>query len=168
MTFQIGSNVVVNKFLGAFFMANSYQGRLHANITNSYTSITLLGVKRSEMGSFTLKISSQPNMVSTSTTVEISVLYQPEIVLHPLNATKVEGENITWSCNATGNPEPNISWIFYGSHINTTYNPRIAFSKGRQKMTITSIIRMDSGEYQCMATNMLGNVSSRVATLDVL
>ena len=73
-TFQIGSNVVVNKFLGAFFMANSYQGRLHANINNSYTSITLLGVKRSEMGNFTLKVSSQPKMVSTSTTVEISVL----------------------------------------------------------------------------------------------
>ena len=73
-TFQIGSNIVVNKFLSALFMANSYQGRLHANITNSYTSITLLGVKRSEMGSFTLKVSSQPNMVSTATTVEISVL----------------------------------------------------------------------------------------------
>lgn len=93
---------------------------------------------------------------------------QPEIALNPLNATKVEGENITWSCNATGNPEPIISWIFYGSNINTTYNPRIVFSKGRQEMTITSIIRTDNGEYQCMASNMLGNVSSRVATLDIL
>lgn len=80
-TFQIGNSVVVTKLLGAFYMANSYKGRLHANITNSYTSITLLGVKRSEMGSFTLKVSSQPSMVSTSTTVEISVLCKYKVTM---------------------------------------------------------------------------------------
>ena len=35
-------------------------------------------------------------------------------------------------------------------------------------MTITSISVTDSGEYQCIATNNLGNASSQVATLDVL
>ena len=80
-TFQIGNSVVVTKLLGAFYMANSYKGRLHANITNSYTSITLLGVKRSEMGSFTLKVLSQPNMVSTATTVEISVLCKYKVTM---------------------------------------------------------------------------------------
>ncbi|RMX58472.1 hypothetical protein pdam_00022152, partial [Pocillopora damicornis] len=128
--------------------------------------MTITSIIRTDNGEYQCMASNMLGNVS-SRVATLDVLYQPEIVLHPLNATKVEGENITWSCNATGNPEPNISWIFYGSHIKTTYNPRIAFSKGRQKMTITSIIRMDSGEYQCMATNMLGNVSSRVATLDL-
>ena len=92
---------------------------------------------------------------------------QPEIALNPLNATKEDGETIIWSCATTGNPEPNISWIFNGSHINTNYNPRIVFSKDRQKMTITNLSWTESGEYQCMATNNLGNASSQVATLDV-
>ena len=93
---------------------------------------------------------------------------QPEVALNPLNATKTEGENFTWFCNAIGIPEPNISWIFKGSLNNTNDNPRIVFPKDRQKMTITNISRTDSGEYQCLASNNLGNASSQVATLDVI
>ena len=93
---------------------------------------------------------------------------QPEITLNPLNVTKAEGENVTLTCNATGNPEPNISWIVKWSSINTNYSHGTDFSKDRQEMTIMNVRRTDSGEYQCMATNNLGNDSSQVATLDVL
>ena len=92
----------------------------------------------------------------------------PAIALSPLNATKEEGENFTWFCGASGNPEPNISWIFNGSHINTNYNPNIVFSKDKRKLTITNVSRKYSGEYQCLASNNIGNASSQVATFDVL
>ena len=92
----------------------------------------------------------------------------PAIALNPLNATKEKGENFTWFCNATGNPGPNISWMFNGSHINIHYNPKIVFSKDKGKMTITNVGRTDSGEYQCMASNNIGNASSQLATFDVL
>ena len=93
---------------------------------------------------------------------------QPKIALNPLHALKEEGENFTLFCNAKGNPEPNISWIFNGSRIDTNHNSRKVFSNDRQTLTIKSVSRTDSGEYQCMATNNLGNTSSQVATLDVL
>lgn len=51
--------------------------------------------------------------------------------------------------------------------MNTNNNPRIVFSKDRQKMTITSLSRTDSGECQCIAIKNLGNASSQVASLDV-
>ena len=35
-------------------------------------------------------------------------------------------------------------------------------------MTITNVSRAESGEYQCLAFNMLGNTSSQVAILDVI
>ena len=93
---------------------------------------------------------------------------QPEITLNPLNVTKVEGENVTLTCNVTGNPEPNISWVVKWSSIDTDNSHGIDFSNDREKMTIMNVRRTDSGEYQCMATNNLGNGSSQVATLDVL
>ena len=69
-----GSLTVLNKYPSGLFIPISYQGRLHANITNSYASVTLLGVNRLEMGSYTLRVSSQPDGESNSSTVEISVL----------------------------------------------------------------------------------------------
>ena len=52
----------------------SYRGHLHANITNDYASITLLGVNRLDTGSYTLIISTYPNDEESISAVEISVL----------------------------------------------------------------------------------------------
>ena len=65
---------MVTKLSSALLIPSPYQGRLHANITDSYASVTLLGVNRLEMGSYKLTVSSQPNGESNSSTVEISVL----------------------------------------------------------------------------------------------
>ena len=92
---------------------------------------------------------------------------RPEITLYPLNATEVEGYNVTLTCNAFGNPGPNVSWTVKGSHMGISNNPRISFSQDKKKMIITNLRRTDNGEYRCMATNSLGDATSHVATLDV-
>ena len=92
---------------------------------------------------------------------------RPEITLYPLNVTEAEGYNVTLTCNAIGNPEPNISWTVKGSRMDTSNNPRISFSQDKKKMIITNVTRTDSGEYRCMATNSLGDATSHVAKLDV-
>ena len=74
LTIVKGNLAVVTKLLSTLSIQTSYQGRLHANITDSYASVTLLGVNRLEMGSYTLRVSSQPDGESNSSTVEISVL----------------------------------------------------------------------------------------------
>ena len=91
----------------------------------------------------------------------------PEITLYPLNVTEAEGYNITLTCNAFGNPEPNVSWTVKGPHMDISNNPRISFSQDKKKMIITNVKRTYSGEYRCMATNNLGDATSHVATLDV-
>ena len=92
---------------------------------------------------------------------------QPEITAHPGSVAKTEGDNLTLSCNATANPLPTISWTRGGSPVNTTNNSRISFSEDNKQLTITNVNRTDSGEYQCVANNSLGNDTSNVATLDV-
>ena len=92
---------------------------------------------------------------------------QPEIDAHPQNTTRIEGENVTLSCNATGNPVPNISWIGDGSSVNTTINSRISFSDDNKQLTITNVNRTDGGEYQCVAKNRVGSDASNAATLNV-
>ena len=80
------------------------------------------------------------------------------MTIHPEGKTPMEGENMTLSCNATGNPEPSISWVKDGFPINS--NSRISFSHDKQRLTITNVSRMDSGEYRCVARNRVGNNTS--------
>ncbi len=91
---------------------------------------------------------------------------QPEITVNPKAEPKREGENVTLTCNATGNPEPKISWTRNGLSMNKSNKSRISFSEDNKQLTITSLKRTDSGEYRCVASNSLGNDTS-AATVDV-
>ena len=75
---------------------------------------------------------------------------------------------MTLSCNVDGNPVPTISWTRDGSPVDTNGNSsRISFSDDKKKLTITNVNRTDSGEYQCVASNKLGNDISDAAKLDI-
>ena len=90
---------------------------------------------------------------------------QPEFDRHPQNETKTEGENVTFTCNAVGNPAPTFSWTRDGSVVNTT--SRITFNENHKTLTITNVVRGDSGEYICVATNNVNVVESNPSTLNV-
>ena len=94
---------------------------------------------------------------------------KPEITVHPKNETKLEGDNVTFTCKVNGNPVPTISWTRDGSLINNTNNnlTRISLSRDKKQLTITNVNRTDSGKYRCVASNSLGHETSKAASLDV-
>ena len=97
-----------------------------------------------------------------------SNLVAPEITEHPQDTTTTEGSNVTFSCNAIGNPVPTFSWTIDGYAVNTTANPRISLSLENKQLTITNVKRTDSGnQYRCVANNIIGNVTSNAATLNI-
>ena len=95
------------------------------------------------------------------------IIVAPEITKHPQNATVTEGENVTLSCNATGNPASSISWTKNGSAISTSGDPRISFGVDNKQMTITNVSRSDGGQYRCEVNNSNGTVTSNAATLEI-
>ena len=92
---------------------------------------------------------------------------RPEFSNHPQNRTVLEGLNVAFSCNASGNPTPTFSWTKNASPINTTANARISLSAGNKLLNITNVNRVDSGEYRCVAANSVGGVNSSAAFLTV-
>ena len=74
---------------------------------------------------------------------------------------------MTFSCIASGVPEPSLSWTINGTAINATANPRISLSPDSKQLTLTNVNRIDRGEYRCVASNKVDNVSALVATLTV-
>ena len=93
--------------------------------------------------------------------------HQPEISEHPQNQIVLESLNVSFLCNATGNPTPTLSWTINGSPVNTTSNPRITFSAYNTQLTITTVKRTDGGEYKCLTSNSVNTVTSTGAFLIV-
>ena len=85
--------------------------------------------------------------------------------MHPQNETKIEGDNVTFTCDATGNSAPTFNWTKDGSVLTT--GSRISLSSDRKQLTITNLTREDSGRYVCEATNNVTKVLSDSATLNV-
>ena len=92
---------------------------------------------------------------------------KPSITTHPQlpGDTVREGDNVTLSCHATGDPVLTISWTRNGSLVTTS--ARISFSDDNKKLTIVNVTRTDSGEYRCVARNRVGIDTSNAAKLDV-
>ena len=87
----------------------------------------------------------------------------PRIVQSPVYAEVTSGDDGSFECNATGNPHPIITWLKESKPLDLS-NPRISIPKpGTVK--ITNVQASDAGRYACVATNSLGMVYSRVATL---
>ena len=85
--------------------------------------------------------------------------------MHPQNATQIEGSNVSFTCNATGNPAPTFRWTKNGSVLTT--DSRISLLSDGKHLTITNVTREDSGQYVCEATNNVTTVPSDSATLNV-
>ncbi len=69
-------------------------------------------------------------------------------------------ENVTVTCNATGQPEPNITWYRDGVELtNEDKGVHIVETAGvrefNSSLTLLSVTRTHQGEYWCNATNFL-------------
>ena len=92
----------------------------------------------------------------------------PQITENPQDATVTEGGNALFSCNASGNPAPTISWTKQGSLLSASGDFRISFGADNKTLTIVNVSRADSGQYRCVASNNVeSGVTSNAATLNV-
>jgi len=85
------------------------------------------------------------------------------IVDGPQTKNVTTGQSFTLACTATGDPVPNIEWRQNGTFY-TIRDPsviRITPTEELQStssvITVTNATTSDTGLYQCVATNVVGN-----------
>uniref|UniRef100_A0A8C3N479 Hemicentin-1 n=1 Tax=Geospiza parvula TaxID=87175 RepID=A0A8C3N479_GEOPR len=97
----------------------------------------------------------------------LSVLVPPGIVgENALEDVKVkEKHGVTLTCEVTGNPVPQVTWLKDGQALAEAGDPRIV-SSGRS-LQISEAQLLDTGRYTCVASNTAGD-RSKTYSLNVL
>ena len=90
-----------------------------------------------------------------------------------MDQTENEGGNATFTCEATGDPLPSISWYFNGTLVNESNTKKYTISMISNSTNITSTLTImiidsyDVGTYTCSDTNVVStDTSSGVLTVN--
>lgn len=80
------------------------------------------------------------------------------MITSPTSGSFVEGLSISLSCNSSGFPQPNITWIF---------NNSVTLANNQETIWLTNIGSLNSGLYHCIFQNAVGSTTSSTAVLTV-
>ena len=100
----------------------------------------------------------------------VSSVITPEV----MDQTQNEGDNVSFTCQATGKPVPTISWYFNGVPVNVTNTMKYTISMMSlntttisNTLTIMNVQSSDVGTYTCNATNVVSSdISSGILTVN--
>ena len=102
------------------------------------------------------------------------ILVIPAISPKVMDQAQNEGDTASFTCQATGEPVPTISWYFNGASVNESNTIKYAISMMplnattiNNTLTIMNVQSSDVGTYTCNATNVVSNdTSSGVLTVN--
>lgn len=90
----------------------------------------------------------QSSFFTTPSIINLDVKYPPEIMLKPLSQDIIEGNDVRLLCNASGNPQPKITWTRQG-------NSDVLSSS--ETLLLHNLVSEDDGSvYTCRVENYLG------------
>ncbi|CAH1103068.1 unnamed protein product [Psylliodes chrysocephalus] len=119
-------------------------------------SLIIKVVDFDDEGAYTCEVSNGVGEAK-SYSINLKVLAVPYFIKEPERVNAAEDETIEFHCVAGGVPEPQIKWVHNGKPIEESpYNPRRMVDNN--KITIKGLIKNDTGNYGCNATNSLGYV----------
>ena len=84
------------------------------------------------------------------------------------NEIRNQSQNVTFLCQAVGEPVPDISWYFNGVMINVSDNSSkymimsrsLNITTTENTLTVYNVTSSDVGTYTCNATNVVGSDST--------
>ena len=92
----------------------------------------------------------------------------PSVVVPPVSEISDQTENVTFLCQAVGEPAPDISWYFNGVMINVTDNSNkymimsrsLNITTTENTLTVYNVTSSDVGTYTCNSSNIIGSATS--------
>ena len=104
--------------------------------------------------------------------LNLSSVVTPTISPEVMDQIQNEGDTTSFTCQATGEPVPTISWYFNGTLLtdgatHTISETSVNITTINSTLTIMSVESSDVGTYTCNATNVVSSdTSSGVLTIN--
>ncbi|XP_039507782.1 neural cell adhesion molecule L1.2 isoform X2 [Pimephales promelas] len=92
----------------------------------------------------------------------------PVITAQPESITTFSADDITLTCEATGNPQPTFRWVKDGLEFDPSKDPDLSVSRDSGTFSLTAKdgpIHQYQGRYNCYASNELGTAVSKEARI---
>ncbi|KAK2885498.1 hypothetical protein Q8A67_016335 [Cirrhinus molitorella] len=92
----------------------------------------------------------------------------PVITAQPVSVTTFSADDITLTCEATGNPPPTFRWVKDGVEFDPSKDPELSMSRDSGTFSLTAKdgpIHQYQGRYNCYASNDLGTAVSNEARI---
>ncbi|XP_044180162.1 protein sax-3-like isoform X1 [Acropora millepora] len=128
-------------------------------------TLVLKDVNSDEEYEYIISVDYFPTYSSPQTTASKSVFVDvkvpPKITRKPLNTRSEIGANVTLTCEAAGDPLPNITWTREGATTNQLHNVT------GPDFHLVTILLKDAGSYRCTAENGYGTVTT-VASVSII
>src|ERR1043166_4806293 len=149
--------VAADAFGNVFFSDTGGNNRVREVLTAQGPSLQLRGVALTNAGSYDVVVANTYGSV-TSTVASLTIILALAITNQPQSQTVAVGTNATFSVGISGN-FPSYQWWFNGTN-------RIAGATN-SVLTISNAQPVNSGNYLVIVSNLLGAVTSQLATLSV-
>ncbi|KAF7699184.1 hypothetical protein HF521_003926 [Silurus meridionalis] len=137
------------------WLKNGQELLLTSRMRLLHSNLVLSDVQISDGGNYTCFVQAEEGaLASANYTVDV---LGPPIILRGLSDTVVKsGSLVKFSCAISGNPVPNITWLFNSSPVLSSIRLQISHST----LHIFSVTTQDQGMYQCVLDNRIGSAQS--------
>uniref|UniRef100_W5LHE3 Ig-like domain-containing protein n=1 Tax=Astyanax mexicanus TaxID=7994 RepID=W5LHE3_ASTMX len=146
-TWQFENNILVFWYPGDIMVGNGYEGRVSFNQTS--LQLSLHSLQTNDSGVYILQ------SVKPSVQAQVSLSVQGEFT-HTHTHTHTFTSDVL-SCEVTG-PVDSVYWMKDGVILFS--NNKTSFSNQNKTLSISQLALSDDGNYQCVATNIVSNMTS--------
>ncbi|XP_076297726.1 protein turtle isoform X3 [Lasioglossum baleicum] len=136
-------------------------------VFNDGTELRISTIKNDDIGDYTCIARNGEGQISH--TARVIIAGGAVITVPPMNQTKLEGENVQFSCEAKALPgNVTVRWFREGAPVTqvSALDTRVSI-KADGSLVINPVSADDSGQYLCEVTNGIGDPQSASAYLNV-
>ncbi|KAM9487621.1 cell adhesion molecule CEACAM1-like [Clarias gariepinus] len=140
-----------------------YTNRVHIN--TSTLALELRTLTESDTGPYTLFVDTTSGKTFTNVTSLQVLVPASNVIIIPSITELVEfNSTVSLICSASGS---SLSFIWLNGSSEVTAGERVQLTNSNSNLTITSVIRGDTGPYQCEASNSFSNAKSPQLSLTI-
>ncbi|XP_059176220.1 serine-rich adhesin for platelets-like, partial [Physella acuta] len=122
-------------------------------------NLDLTGLRAEDAGRYTCVAENSGGKVTQDVFVTVQVTTPPSFTCSLQDVTTTPGKGVLLRCEVSGVPQPTVAWKKNGAMLGMTNNYIHSYNNGVARLEVLATGVEDSGRYECVARNVVGERS---------